>query len=106
MGWPKGKPRPPTAGRRKGTPNKRTVLIDELLAQHQFNPVERMIALCNQDDLPLDLQVQILKELAQYVHPKRKAIEHSGSGGGPLEIRVVWDDASSNESAPSDSETP
>ena len=24
-------------------------------------------------------------ELAQYVYPKRKAVEHSGPGGGPIE---------------------
>ena len=81
MPWPKGKPRgskPPGAGRKKGTPNKRTVEIEELFRRHHFNPIERMIELCNKPRVPLEIKAQFLKELAQYGWPKRKAVEHSG----------------------------
>lgn len=36
-----------------------------------------------------ELRGKMLAELAQYVAPKRKAIEHSGPGGGPIETRVL-----------------
>jgi hypothetical protein len=38
LAYPKGKPRPPTAGRRKGTPNKRTALLAS--ANIKCNPFE------------------------------------------------------------------
>jgi hypothetical protein len=101
MAWPKGKPRHPATGRRKGTKNKHTLLVEALFAAYEFNPIERMIQLCNSSAVPLEIKAMLLKELAQYGWPKRKAVEHSGGGGGPLEIRVVWDDASGdNESEP------
>jgi hypothetical protein len=31
-------------------------------------------------------------ELAQYVYPKRKAVEHSGAGGDPVTIHVSYVD--------------
>jgi len=39
------------------------------------------------DDNDLALAGQMYKELAQYVAPKRKAIEVTGEGGGPIESR-------------------
>jgi len=33
VGWPKGKPRPPGAGRRKGTPNKTTGDLRQMILQ-------------------------------------------------------------------------
>lgn len=41
--------------------------------------------------IPTDTMLKASAELAQYKHPKRKAIEHSGPDGGeiPLGIRVI-----------------
>jgi len=33
--------------------------------------------------LPIELRIHAAKEAAQYLHPKKKAIEHSGSDEGP-----------------------
>src|SRR5688500_1358511 len=78
MAWPKGKPRPKGAGRQPGSRNKRTIEVEELFAKHHFNPLERMIALCETPEVSLEIKAALLKELAQYAYPKRKAIEHSG----------------------------
>jgi len=45
---------------------------------------------CNGDGkltASLELRGQMYKELAQYVAPKRKAVEITGEGGGPIESR-------------------
>lgn len=42
MPWPKGKPRPPTAGRKKGTPNRQTVTVQETLARLDCDPFAGM----------------------------------------------------------------
>jgi hypothetical protein len=50
---------------------------------------ERVCESCfgdGKDRVPLELQGKMAAELAQYQSPKLKAIEHSGPGGGPIEI--------------------
>lgn len=42
MPWPKGKPRAPNAGRKKGTPNRSTATVHEILARLNCNPFEIM----------------------------------------------------------------
>lgn len=99
-------------GSRKGKPNKVSKDIAEKLADLGCDPIEGMARiafgaesgfeeklanLALDGDLSLipallkDLSLagQMYKELAQYVAPKRKAIEHSGSDGGVLELIVT-----------------
>jgi len=72
-------------------------MVEQIMRRHDYNPIEAMVVLVtkgeeiDEDDhipLPLDLQVAIHKELAQYRYPKKKAIEVS-TGAGPLAIAVV-----------------
>lgn len=69
-----------TGGRVKGTPNKATQEIQAKLEALGCDPLEGMakIALQSMDAGDLKLAGQMFAELAQYVAPKRKAIEHSG----------------------------
>ena len=79
MGRPKGYPK--SGGRPKGTPNKdKQELLDMILATGCKHPIEglAMIAKEAHDSGDLALAKDSYKELAQYVAPKRKAIEHSG----------------------------
>lgn len=65
-----------TGGRKAGTPNKRTLLVKERLENLGLDPIEEMVHLYREvRDSDSRLAVMLLKELAQYVHPKRKAIE-------------------------------
>jgi RecJ-like exonuclease len=94
-------------GSRKGIPNKRTQEIQELLAEKYpgWNPVLALADMAKGDvscsncngkgkitqrtgcpicigtgklNIPLDIKLAALKEVAQYVAPKRKAVELSG----------------------------
>lgn len=70
-----------TGGRTKGTPNKATQdLLDMIEATGCCHPVQGMaeIAMQARSEGNLELAKDCYKELAQYVAPKRKAIEHSG----------------------------
>ena len=100
MGAPKG------SQRRLGKPNKRSVEIADKLAALGCDPIEgmarialecetgfynRLKELADGNDVDvggmlkdLALAGQMYKELAQYVAPKRKAIEHSGPGGSDI----------------------
>ncbi len=71
-------------GRKKGTPNKRTVEIQEKLARLKCDPLKGMALLAMDEDNTPELRGRMYAELAQYVAPKRKALEHSGADGVPV----------------------
>lgn len=100
--------RTPGSGRQAGTPNKRTAHLQRLI-DGSTDPFEivRQIAAGEVENThvigkdaagspitvktPLDwrLRLDAAKELMQYLEPKRKAIEHSGLGGGDIPVAVI-----------------
>lgn len=73
--------RPQGGGRKKGTPNKVTADIQAKLAALGCDPIEGMAILAmNMENTP-ELRGKMYSELAQYVAPKRKAVEHSAAPG-------------------------
>ncbi len=79
MGWPKGKPRPEGAGRKKGTPNRNSLKVEDILLSLKFEPIAELVKIveATQFDRP-DVCAKICLGLAEFIHPKRKAVEHSG----------------------------
>lgn len=65
-------------GRPKGSPNKRTQEIAERLSELKCDPIEAMVKIAMDVANDVKLRAEMYKELAQYLYPKRKAIEHSG----------------------------
>ena len=66
-------------GRQKGTPNCKTVEVEEKLAALGCDPIEGMARLALDENNSPELRGKMLSELAQYILPKRKAVEHSGT---------------------------
>ena len=64
-------------GRQKGTPNKATADVRERLAQLGCDPIEGMARIAMDPAAPIELRGRMCAELAGYVAPKRKAVEHS-----------------------------
>jgi hypothetical protein len=74
-----------TGGRVKGTPNKGTVAVAERLEAIGCDPIEGMARIAMDIKTPIDIRAKLYSELAQYIAPKRKAIEQSGESGiGPM----------------------
>jgi hypothetical protein len=78
-----------TGGRVAGTPNKRTQDVIERLALLGCNPIEGMARIAMDEANSPELRGRMYAELAQYVAPKRKAVEHSASEGSG-EILISW----------------
>lgn len=72
MGRVKGSPK--TGGRKPGTPNKR-ISVWEICQSISLNPFEELAKIANAPEN--ERRFDALKELCQYIEPKRKAIEHS-----------------------------
>ena len=61
-----------TGGRKKGTPNKRTLnFIDNL---NDYDPLKSLLKIVQDDNTPLDTRIKINLDLLPYIYPKRKSI--------------------------------
>ena len=78
-----------TGGRVAGTPNKRTMEVMERLESLGCDPIEGMAKIAMDEANPPELRGRMFAELAGYVAPKRKAVEHS-SEDGSASITVSW----------------
>jgi hypothetical protein len=72
-------------GRKIGTPNRRTAEGAERLAELGCEPIEGMARLSIDQTKSPELRGRMFSELAEFVAPKRKAVEHTGADGGPIE---------------------
>lgn len=79
----------PGAGRPKGKPNKRTQEIQDRLDELDCDPIEGMAMIAVDPTSDPALKFQCFKELAQYVAPKRKAIDMNATLDGSFNIEVV-----------------
>lgn len=70
-------------GRAKGTPNRDTQKVIEIIEREKCDPIEFLCWVVNANvaklkEAPeLEQRIAAAKELASYIYPKRKAIEHS-----------------------------
>lgn len=102
-------------GRPKGSPNKASLDAREIFRRENFDPLRKMVQLAKghekvmrdidkraKDDPEyksemLEIYVSsmnalfpLYKELANYAHPKRKAIEITGEDGDPIIVQHLW----------------
>jgi hypothetical protein len=80
-----------TAGRRAGTPNRSTAEAKLPLEALGCDPLERMARIAMDESQPTTLRAGMDRELAQYVAPKRKALEHKGGDAGSVPPVFVID---------------
>lgn len=81
MPFKKGEPRPANAGRKKGTPDKKSLLVREVLENHSINLAEQIVV--RLPKLTSLEQVRALIQLLPYVYPKLTSVQHSGSIANP-----------------------
>lgn len=82
----RGGKKPTASGRKKGTPNKKTLVLSESLEKLKLDIPARLNEL-----LPLlsyEKQADVLLELMSYIYPKRKPLEADGSIPVRLETAV------------------
>lgn len=74
--------------RPKGSPNKRTLDAAELIraAFPGWDPLRQLAEMAQDESLSAADRRACAVEVAAYLYPKRKAVEVTGAGGGP----IVW----------------
>ncbi len=84
MPFAPGQPRPAGAGRKKGSSIRASV--QATLARLKCDPIEGMVLIAQDKMQSAQLRGRMFAELAQYVYPKRRAIEMSGLDGSNIEL--------------------
>lgn len=79
----------PGPGRPKGSKDKRTLNVEETLAKLGLNPIEQMARFVLDESLDMTHRVKLVAELANYIAPKRKAVEMSGDLNATLTLADV-----------------
>jgi hypothetical protein len=86
-GRPKGLPK--SGGRQKGTPNKATAAKAAEVAASGLTPLDYLLSVMRDDQVPRPERVDAANKAAPYIHPKLASIEHTGEDGGPLIVQIV-----------------
>lgn len=68
-----------TGGRTKGTPNKKTTDVQQLLENLNCNPIEGMARIAENIEIDISIRLNAYKEIAQYMFPKRRAVDLNAS---------------------------
>lgn len=77
-----------TGGRQAGTPNKKTQELQARLLDIGCDPIEGMALLAMDVNNSPELRGRMYAELAQYVAPKRKAVENSRGEDQPITFNL------------------
>lgn len=76
------------AGRKKGAATKVNETARQKAAEGGLMPLDYMLGVMRDEDIPRDVRMDAAKAAAPYVHAKLASVEHSGADGGPLQVVV------------------
>jgi hypothetical protein len=80
-----------TGGRSKGTPNRASTAKAVAIAASGLTPLDYMLQVMRDESNTQDVRIDAANKAAPYVHPKLASVEHSGPGGGPIEVANISD---------------
>ena len=68
---------PKTGGRKKGTPNRATLVLREKLAALGCDPAEELVKIAQDSKTPVGFRMHIYSSLMPYIYPKRTFVDDS-----------------------------
>lgn len=86
-----------TGGRQKGTRNKRTLSREAMLRRAgaglaTTTPLEFILAIMNNTDLPLAMRLDAAVMAAPYMHPRLRAVVHEQQSSAQSELGQLLDE--------------
>lgn len=76
------------AGRKPGSSTRMNEEARRQAAEGGLMPLDYMLSILRDEDMPPDARMDAAKAAAPYVHAKLASVEHKGEDGGPLQIIV------------------
>jgi hypothetical protein len=80
---------PKTGGRKKGTPNKKTKLLQEIIAASGVTPLDYMLGVLRDENATATERMDAAKAAAPSVHARLAAIDHAGNEEKPIQQRMI-----------------
>ncbi len=89
----RGKPigSPKTGGRKKGTPNRATLMLNEKLDAMSCDPLLELAKIAMNEKNPIEIRVRCFSEIAAYVYPKRKPVDMSSEHPAVINVNTKLD---------------
>ena len=81
------------AGRKVGSLTTKTREIADRATAEGLTPLDYMLTVLRNEAADPKDRMWAAEKAAPYVHPKLAAVEHSGAGGGPLQVIISSTDA-------------
>lgn len=78
----------PGAGRKKGTPNKKTAELQAKVEQSGLTPLEYMLQIMRDELQEPRTRLAAAQSAAPYVHAKLSSVEVSGKDGGAIQTET------------------
>ena len=76
------------SGRPLGARGKNAGLVKAQLKELNCDPIAELVAIAQDVNTELIFRIKIYLEMANYIHPKLKAIEHTGTDGSVLQHTI------------------
>ena len=83
-----GQEKPENSGRKKGSPNRKTLILSDVLESQGHNLPTKILELLPR--LSPDRQMDVYLELLQYVYPKRRPMEQTADEVKTAQSVVVY----------------
>jgi hypothetical protein len=80
---------PKTGGRKRGTPNRATVVLREKLAALGCDPAEELVKIAQDSKTTAESRVHIYSTLMPYLYPRRKLIDDSDEERMSLNMQAI-----------------
>jgi len=80
---------PKTGGRRKGTPNRATSILQDKLTDLGCDPAEELVRIAQHPKTPTESKIHIYSTLLPYVYPKRKLLEDSQEERATVNVQAM-----------------
>lgn len=77
------------AGRKPGSPNKRTAETIAKVEASGLMPLDYMLSVLRDEDAPREDRMEAAKNAAPYVHAKLSSVQHSGDAENPVAIQEI-----------------
>jgi len=81
-------------GRKKGSKNAKTLLLEEIWEAEALHVPKKIAALLEDKSIKPVEKLRACIELMDFLYPRRKAVDHTmgGPNGGPIEFSVLTEE--------------
>lgn len=84
---------PKTGGRKKGTPNKASLAIEQKLVALGCDPVAILAGIAMDEKAPLEARIRCASDLLSYCYPKRRPLDSPSPQPSNCEMKMIVETA-------------